>query len=129
MRWMVDWGMVPMVELVISVPLKILYIFFVLIYYQMYDFHIFSLLLLIVFSNSLHFKAVQFSSSVVSDFLQPHESQHARLPCPSPTPRVYSNSSIESVMPFGHFSSVVPFSSCPQSLPASESFPMSQFFA
>ena len=54
---MVDWGMVPMVELVISVPLKILYIFFVLIYYQMYDFHIFSLLLLIVFSNSLHFNA------------------------------------------------------------------------
>ena len=61
MRWMVDWGMVPTVGLVISVPLKILYIFFVLIYYQMYDFHIFSLLLLIVFSNSLHFNA-QFSS-------------------------------------------------------------------
>ena len=69
----------------------------------------------------------QFSHSVVSDSLRPHESQHARPPCPSPTPRVYSNSCPSSR--WCHpaiFSSVIPFSSCPQSLPASESFPMSQ---
>ena len=69
----------------------------------------------------------QFSHSVVSDSLRPHESQHARPPCPSPTPRVYSNSCPSSR--WCHpaiFSSVIPFSSCSQSLPASESFPMSQ---
>ena len=73
--------------------------------------------------------SVQFSHSVMSDSLRPYESQHARTPCPSPTPRVYSNS-----CPFSQWchpaisSSVIPFSSCPQSLPVSESFPMSQFF-
>ena len=74
--------------------------------------------------------SVQFSRSVVSDSLQPHESQHARPPCPSPTPRVYSNSCPSSrwCQP-AISSSVVPFSSCPQSLPASESFPVSQLFA
>ena len=81
-------------------------------------------------SPSLPFSSVQFSHSVVSDSLRPHESQHARPPCPSPTPRVYSNS-----CPMSRWchpaisSSVVPFSSCPQSLPASGSFPMSQLFA
>ena len=72
----------------------------------------------------------QFSHSVVSNSLQPHESQHDRPPCPSPTPRVHSDSC--SLSPWCHpviSSSVVPFSSCPQSLPASESFPMSQLFA
>ena len=76
------------------------------------------------------FSSVQFTCSVVSDSLRPHESQHARPPCPSPTPGVHSNSSPSS--PWCHpaiSSSVVPFSSCPQSLPASESFPMSQLFA
>ena len=71
--------------------------------------------------------SVQFSRSVVSDSLWPHESQHARPPCPSPTPRVYPNSCPSS--PWFHpaiSSSVFPFSSCPQSLPASGSFPMSQ---
>ena len=74
--------------------------------------------------------SVQLSHSVVSDSLRPHESQHARPPCPSPTPGVHSNS-----RPLSRWchpaisSSVVPFSSCPQSLPASESFPMSQLFA
>ena len=66
----------------------------------------------------------------MSDFLRPHELQHARPPCPSPTPRVHSDSC--PVRPWCHpaiSSSVVPFSSCPQSLPASESFPMSQLFA
>ena len=76
------------------------------------------------------FSSVQFSPSVVFDSLWPHESQHTRPPCPSPAPRVYSNS-----WPLSQWchptisSSVVPFSSCPQSLPASGSFPMSQLFA
>ena len=74
--------------------------------------------------------SVQFSCSVVSDSLQPHELQHTRPPCPSPTPRVHSNScpSSQWCRP-AISSSVVPFSSCPQSLQVSESFPMSQFFA
>ena len=73
--------------------------------------------------------SVQFSHSVVSDSLWPHESQHARPPCPSPTPRVYLLMSIESVMPSSHLILCHPFSSCLQSLPASGSFPMNQFFA
>ena len=74
--------------------------------------------------------AVQFSRSVVSSFFRPHGLQHARPPCPSPTPGVYPNS-----CPLSRWchptisSSVVPFSSCPQSFPASGSFPMSQLFA
>ena len=70
------------------------------------------------------------SLSVMSDSLQPRELQHTRLPCPSPTLGVCSNS-----CPWSRWchpiisSSVVPFSSCPQSFPASGSFPMSQFFA
>ena len=65
----------------------------------------------------------------MSDSLRPHESQHARPPCPSPTPGVHSNSCPSSrwCLP-AISSSVVPFSSCPQSLPASESFPMGQLF-
>ena len=73
--------------------------------------------------------SVQFSRSVVSDSLQPHESQHARPPCPSPSPGVHSDSRPSS--PWRHpaiSSSIVPFSSWPQSLPASESFPVSQLF-
>ena len=72
----------------------------------------------------------QFSRSVLSDSLRPHEMQHARPPCPSPTPRVYPNP-----CPLSQWchpaisSSIVPFSSCPQSLPASGSFQMSQLFA
>ena len=71
----------------------------------------------------------QFSHSILSDFLWPHGLQHARIPCPSPTPAVYSNS-----CPLSWWcdpaisSSIVPFSSHPQSFPASGSFPMSQFF-
>ena len=76
------------------------------------------------------FSSVQFSCSVVSDSLRPHESQHARPPCPSPASRVHPDS-----CPLSQWchptvsSSVVPFSSCPQSFPASGSFEMSQFFA
>ena len=76
------------------------------------------------------FSSVQFSHSVVFDSLWPHELQHARPPCPSPTPGVHSDSHPSS--PWCHpaiSSSVVPFSSCHQSLPAWESFPMSQLFA
>ena len=76
------------------------------------------------------YSSVQLSSSVVSDSLRPHESQHAGPPCPSPTPGLHSDS-----RPLSRWchpaisSSVVPFSSYPQSFPASESFPMSQLFA
>ena len=74
--------------------------------------------------------SVQFSHSVVSDTLWPHELQHARLPCPSPTPRVHPNSCPSSWWCHPAISSsVVPFSSCPQSFRASGSFPMSQLFA
>ena len=74
--------------------------------------------------------SVQFSHSVVSDSLRPHESQHARPPRPSPTPGVYSNSCPSSRWCHPAISSsVVPFSSCCQSLPESGSFPMSQLFA
>ena len=73
--------------------------------------------------------SVQFSRSVVSDSLQPHESQHASPSCPSPTTRVYSNSCPSSRWCHPAISSsVVPLSSCPQFLPASGSFPMSQLF-
>ena len=79
--------------------------------------------------GSLHFSSVQFSRSVVSDYLWPHESQHARPPCPSRTPAVHSNSCPSSRWCHPAISSsVIPFSSCTQSLPASESFPMSQLF-
>ena len=77
----------------------------------------------------LYIPSVQFSRSVVSDSLQPHESQHASPPCLSPTPEVYSNS-----CPLSRWchptisSSVVSSSSCPQSFPASGSFQMSQLF-
>ena len=75
----------------------------------------------------LDLSSVEFS---LSDSLWPHETQHSRPPCPSPTPRVYSN-----LYPLSRWchsaisSSVIPFSSCPQSLPASGSFPVSQLFA
>ena len=76
------------------------------------------------------FSSVQFSSSVVSDSLQPHELQHARPPCPSPTHRVYPN-----LCPLSRWchpiisAAVLPFSSCLQSFPASGSFQMTQLFA
>ena len=79
--------------------------------------------------NSIQFSSVQFSRSVMSSSLQPHEPQHARPSCSSPTPRVHPNP-----CPLSWWyhpaisSSVVPFSSCPQSFPASRSFQISQFF-
>ena len=83
-----------------------------------------------LYISSVKFSSVQFSRSVVSNSLGPHESQHARPPCPWPTRGVHSDS-----RPLSQWchpaisSSVVPFFSCPQSLPASKSFPMSQLFA
>ena len=91
---------------------------------------LFNMLSSFVIAFLLRSSSVQFSHSVVSDSLRPHESQHTRPPCPSPTPGVYSN-----LCPSSQWchpaisSSVVPFSFCPQSLPASGSFPMSQLFA
>ena len=80
--------------------------------------------------RSFHPAFSHFSRSVAFDSLQPHESQHARPPCPSQTPGVYSNSCPSSQWSHPAISSsIVPFSSCPQSLPASGSFPMSQLFA
>ena len=74
--------------------------------------------------------SVQFSHSVISDSLRPHELQYARPPCPSPTPGIHSNSCSSGRWCHPAISSsVVPFSSCPQSLPASGSFSMSQLFA
>ena len=84
--------------------------------------------LLSVYCNKA--SSVQFSCSVMSDSLQPHEPQHARPPCPSPTPGVYPNSCPLSQSCHSTISSsVVPFSSCPQSFIASGSFQMSQLFA
>ena len=86
-------------------------------------------LLFIWFISLSKIPSVQFSRSVVSDSLQPHELQHARPPCPSPTPRVHPES-----RPLSQWchpaisSSVIPFSSLLQSFPTSGSFPMSQFF-
>ena len=83
-----------------------------------------------IVESSVQFSSVQSSHSVTSNSLQPHGLQHARLPCPSPTPRACSNS-----CPLSWWwhptisSSVVPFSSHPQSFPASVSFQMSQFLA
>ena len=81
-------------------------------------------------SGPIQFSSVHFSLSVVSNSLRPHESQHARPPCPSPSPGVHSNS--RPLSPWCHLaisSSVFPFSSCPQFFPASESFPVSQLFS
>ena len=78
---------------------------------------------------SSSYPSVQLSRSVMSDSLRPHEPQHARPPCPSPTPRVHPNP--RPLSWWCHptiLSSVIPFSSCPQSFPASGSFPMSQLF-
>ena len=74
--------------------------------------------------------SVQFSRSAVSESLWPHESQHARPPCPSPAPGVHPDSCASSRRCHPAISfSIVPFSSCPQSFPASGSFPMSQPYA
>ena len=79
--------------------------------------------------KNLMSNSVQFSHSVVSDSLWPHESQHTRPPCPSPTPEIYPNPCASSWWCHPAISSsVIPFSSCPQSFPELGSFSVSQFF-
>ena len=86
--------------------------------------------LLSVLLHQWEFSLVQFSHSVVSGYLRPHELQHSRPPCPSPTPGVHLNPCPLSQWCHPTISSfVVPFSSCPQSFPASGSFQMSQLFS
>ena len=81
-------------------------------------------------SEKVGFSSVQFSRSVMSDSLRPHESQHARPSCPSPSPRGHSDSRPSSLWCHPAISSsVVPFSSHIQSFPESRSFPMTQFLA
>ena len=85
--------------------------------------------MIIINQNNHLFRSVQFSCSVVSGSLRPHGLEHARPPCPSPAPGVYSNSCPSSRWCHPAISSsAIPFSSCPQSFPASGSFPMSQLF-
>ena len=80
--------------------------------------------------RDIEFSSVQFSHSVMSDSLWPHELHHARPPCPSPTPGVHPNPCPSSLWCHPAISSsFIPFSSCPQSLPSSESCPMSQLFS
>ena len=102
-----------------------------LIVHFMIKFSLFSVFsMFLVYQKWPNFSSAQFSHSVMSNSLWPHELQHARLPCPSPTPRACSNS-----CPLSRWchptisSSVIPFSYCLQSFPASEPFPMSKFFA
>ena len=100
-------------------------------YPQLSSYWISGYLIPIVFACISYKRAsVQFTRSVMSDSLRPHELQYNRPPCPSPTPGVHSNSCPSSQWCHPAISSsVVPSSSCPQSLPASESFPMSQLFS
>ena len=80
--------------------------------------------------NHIFLSSVQFSHSVMSDSLRPHELQHTRPLCPSPAPGVHSDSHVHRVSDaIQPYHPVIPFSSCPQSLPTSGSFPMSQLFA
>ena len=87
--------------------------------------------LLYIYIHTWYFQVlIQFICSVMSDYLRPRGLQHARLPCPTPTPGVYANSCPSSWWCRPTISStVIPFSSCLQPFPASRSFPMSQFFA
>ena len=93
------------------------------------DGHLSCFHVLVIASSSVQFSSGQFSCSVMSDSLWPHGLQHPSLPCPSPTPGTCSNCPSSQWCHPTIPSSVVPFSSCPQSFPASESFPKSQFFA
>ena len=110
-------------SLVWNIELASLSLFFLLFYFNKHLVHLEHSIIFLIRSD-------QISRSVVSDSLQPHESQHARPPCPTPTPGVHSDSRPSSQWCHPAISSsVVSFSSFPQSLPASESFPMSQLFA
>ena len=96
---------------------------------KLYDTRILKRLLILVYSLWVS-DQIRSDQSLVSDTLRPHESQHTRPPCPAPTPGVHPDSRPSSQWCHPAISSsVIPFSSFPQSLPASESFPMSQLFA
>ena len=111
-----------------SSPLYVYTKFYLSIYGYSYYFYLLDIVNVLLYTWV--YSSIQFSLSVVSDSLQPHESQHARPPWPPPTPGIHSDSCPSSQWCHpGISSSVVPFSSCPQSFPASESFPMSQLFA
>ena len=98
-------------------------------YQNLMDYKRINIIKMATLPKAIHRFIVQFSHSVVSNSSWPHEPQHIRPPCPSPTPRVHPNP-----CPLSRWchptilSSVVPFSSCPQSFPASGSFQMSQLF-
>ena len=115
-----------------SIPLSVSIIPWILYMIQSFYSVIISYLKFLLHSHITSVQSVQFSRSVMSDSLRPHESQHARPPCPLPTSGVHSDSHPSSQWCHPAISSsVVPFSSCPQTLvifPASESFPMSQLF-
>ena len=87
-------------------------------------------MVLLLMFTIIHENSVQFSHSVMPNSLWTHETQHARPSCPSPNPRVHPNPCPSSQWCHPTISSsIVPFSSCPQSFPVSGSFPMSQLFA
>ena len=132
LKWIEDWISLRCIPKLVDIHFFICYIcsYWSGLHLMVRTFVWKVLIILIVLLLYNHFSSVQFSRSVVSSSLRPHESQHARPLCPSPTPWVHSDSRPSS--PWCHpaiSSSVVPFSSCPQSLPASESFPMSQLSA
>ena len=107
-------------------------VWYVIMEHAHFPWHLFCIAKICVTMNLLHTHcaSVQFSHSVMSDSLWPHESQHARPPCPSPTPKVHPDSRPSSQWCHPAISSsVIPFSSCPQSLPASVFFQLSQLFA
>ena len=102
-----------------------------MLWFFFFNNYIFQSIFLLFSATHRQFQSVsQFSHSVVSNSFRPHEPQHARPPCPSPTPGVYPNSCPLSLWCHPTISSsVIPVYSCPQSFPASGSFPMSQLFA
>ena len=109
---------------------SMIFVFWMLSFKQAFLLSTFTVIKRLFSSSSLSaISSGQFSHSVVSDSLQPHELQHARPPCPSPTPRVHPNPCpLSQWCHLAISSSVIPFSSCPQSLPMLESFPINQLF-
>ena len=118
-----SWNFLPAI-----IHLFFSYLFLKLIYFLLKD-NCFTEFCCLLSNLNMNQPSIQFSHSVVSDSLKPHELQHARPPCPSPSPGVHSDSHPSSQWCHPAISfSVVPFSFCPQSLPASGSFPISQLF-
>ena len=117
--WIIIFDIYPVVEF-LSHLIVLFFVFWMLSFKPGFSLSSFTFIKRLFLSSSLTFSSVQFSHSVTSDSLWPHELQHARPPCPSPTPRVHSNSHPSSQWCHPAISSsVIPISSCPQSLPAS----------